>query len=100
MSHVDIDADQVFVPWDPVFRSLVTILVVEDDHELCSVYRDAMTYAGYAVIAVKDGLSALRVIDEDRPDTIVLDLDLPPLSGWDLRAEIAAHAETRDIPIL
>ena len=77
-----------------------TILVVEDDAELRALYRTALTMAGYTVVAVDDGWSALRWIDVDRPDGIVLDLGLPRLSGRDFRAEISAHAETRDIPIV
>lgn len=77
-----------------------TILVVEDDAELRALYRTALSLAGYMVIAVDDGISALRWIEVDRPDGIVLDLMLPRLGGRDLHAEIAAHAETRDIPVV
>ena len=74
--------------------------MVEDNAELRALYRTALTMTGYTVIAVEDGWSALRWIDMDRPDGIVLDLGLPRLSGRDLHAEITAHAETRDIPIV
>jgi CheY-like chemotaxis protein len=77
-----------------------TLLVVEDDAELRALYRTALALAGYTVIAVDDGISALRWIEADRPDGIVLDLMLPRLGGRDVQAEIAAHAETRDIPIV
>ena len=47
-----------------------TILVVEDDAELRVLYRTALALAGYTVIAVDDGISALRWIEADRPDGI------------------------------
>ena len=56
--------------------------------------------AGYVVVAVTDGIPALRWIEADRPDGIVLDLGLPRLSGRDVQREVAAHAETRSIPIV
>ncbi len=56
--------------------------------------------AGYAVVAVEDGLDALRRIDEERPGALVLDLELPRLSGQDVQREMAARSDTRDIPIV
>ena len=47
-----------------------------------------------------DGLQALRILDGGKPDAVILDLDLPLLSGQAVRAEIAAHAHTRDIPVI
>jgi DNA-binding response OmpR family regulator len=79
---------------------LTTILVVEDDAELRALYRTALTMAGYSVVTVEDGLEALRWIDAHRPDGILLDIGLPRLSGHDVQREVAAHAETRDIPII
>ena len=84
----------------PPLPRKATILVVEDDDELRTFYRIAMSMAGYAVVAVEDGLGALRHIETDPPDGILLDLTLPRLGGRDLQKEIAARAETRDIPIV
>lgn len=55
---------------------------------------------GYSVIAVEDGIDALRRIESAVPDLVVLDLDLPRLRGRDVHAELKAHAETRNIPIM
>jgi CheY-like chemotaxis protein len=56
--------------------------------------------AGYTVVAAEDGIDALRRIEDDRPQGIVLDLGLPRLGGRDVQQEIAARADTRDIPIV
>ena len=84
---------------DPSQRR-TTLLVVEDDPDLRSLYNVALSMAGYVVVAVGDGIEALRHIDSDPPDGIVLDLGLPRLGGRDVQQEVAAHAETRDIPII
>jgi two-component system KDP operon response regulator KdpE len=75
-------------------------LVVEDDSELRDLYRIELTMAGYNVSVVADGLAALEWIELERPDAILLDLGLPRLGGHDVQRELAAHAETRDIPII
>jgi DNA-binding response OmpR family regulator len=76
------------------------VLVVEDDAGLRGLYREVLVGAGYGVVAVEDGLDALRRIEVDTPNAIVLDLALPRLGGLDVHHEIAAHADTCDIPIV
>lgn len=60
----------------------------------------ALRIAGYAVLHASDGLIALRLLEHELPDLIVLDLDLPHLSGLDVQQEVVAHAETSVIPIV
>ena len=81
-------------------RTPPTVLVVEDDQPLREFYRVTLRYAGYAVVAVEDGLDALGWLEQHTPDIIVLDLTLVRVSGRDLQRELRAHAETRDIPIV
>lgn len=61
----------------------------------------ALRIAGVDVLSVGDGLSALRAIDQQFiPDAIVLDLDLPQVSGIDVHQEVVSHAETCAIPVI
>lgn len=76
------------------------ILVIEDDAPLRELYRSLLRQTGYTVVALGDGLSALRWIEERRPTAVVLDLVLPRLSGRDVYQELQAHPETRSIPIV
>jgi DNA-binding response OmpR family regulator len=76
------------------------ILIVEDDPDLRRLWRLALTLEGFDVTEAADGLDALRLIEEDPPALLVLDLGLPRLSGQAVRQEIAAHAVTRDLPII
>ncbi len=76
------------------------VLVVEDDAELRSLYRAALRAAGYFVFAVDDGIDALQYVEQTRPAAVVLDLGLPRLDGRDVQRELAAHPDTRDIPII
>src|SRR5258705_13570534 len=77
------------------------VLVVEDDPGLRGFYRTSLTVEGYAVHIVQDGLDALHYIEgHDAPDVIILDLDLPRVSGHDVYQELAAHTATSNIPIV
>ena len=79
-----------------------TILVVEDDAALRRFYRHVLSIKGHTVVAVEDGIDALRHIDavNESPDMIILDLDLPRLAGRDVKHELRAHTQTVNVPIL
>lgn len=76
------------------------MLVVEDDDTLSRLFRTTLSLAGFDVRTAGDGIQALREIDSAPPDLVVLDIGLPHISGLGVRQEIAAHARTRDIPIV
>lgn len=76
------------------------ILIVEDDENLRHLIRRSLAFSGFEVAEAGNGLHALRQLDTNPPDAIILDLGLPIISGQTVRAEIAAHAHTRDIPVI
>lgn len=80
--------------------STATVLVVEDDAATREMYRQALAASGYRTIAVGDGLGALRHLEGDRPDVVVLDLVLPTVAGHDVYKELRAHPETCEIPVI
>jgi CheY-like chemotaxis protein len=77
-----------------------TVLLVEDEADLRRLYADALKSAGLHVREAADGTDALLVMDDVRPDAIVLDLWLPMLDGMSVADEIASSSHTRDIPII
>lgn len=77
-----------------------TILVVEDDDSLRSLFRTALVVAGYDVREARDGFDALRSLDAAVPDLVVLDLGLPGISGRAVLQELSAQAHTRRIPVM
>lgn len=77
-----------------------TVLIVEDDRATREMYEYALRMAGLNVVVANDGFAALRAIDQEVPDVIVLDLDLPHSSGIDVHDEVMAHAETRITPVV
>jgi len=75
-------------------------LLVEDDRATREMFDYALRISGFSVSAHPDGFVALRAIEQQLPDVIVVDLDLPQVSGIDVVHEIVSHAETRAIPII
>ena len=73
------------------------VLVVDDQPEIRAVVQLGLEELGhYRVSAVATGERALRLLDVDRPDLVVLDAVLPGMTG----IELAAHAVLRDIPVV
>ena len=62
--------------------------------------RRGLGFVGFEVSEAANGLHALQQIDADPPDAVILDPDVPIISGQTVRTEIAAHAHTRDIPVI
>lgn len=75
------------------------LLVVDDDPNLLRMLRRGFVLAGYTVTAVEDGDAALRVMREQEPDLVVLDVMLPePLDGLEISRRVRAAGS--DVPIL
>jgi DNA-binding response OmpR family regulator len=72
----------------------VAVLVVEDDADLRYMFRIALTIAGFSVREAADGYLGLVMLEQDPPDVIVLDLNLPRVDGFSILEEIAS----RDAP--
>ena len=77
-----------------------TVLIVEDDDDLRRMFRTALMIEGFTVEEATDGVAALHRIHHEPPDLIVLDLGLPTVSGLIVYQEVAAHAHTRQIPVV
>ncbi|MFN8523610.1 MAG: response regulator transcription factor [Chloroflexota bacterium] len=60
------------------------VLVVDDEPHICLLMRETLSGAGMAVLTAEDGRQALRVIAEDEPDLIFLDVGLPDIDGYSL----------------
>jgi len=86
--------------YSPVPLSRPRVLVVEDDPQLAHLYCSALGLRGIACARAGDGLAALRSIEEGRPSLIVLDLNLPSVTGWTILRELAGNPLTSDIPVI
>jgi diguanylate cyclase (GGDEF)-like protein len=76
------------------------ILVVDDDLAMASALADALASEGYHVECAADGPACLRRALESTPDLILLDVNLPGLSGFDTAASLRRLSPTLAVPIL
>ena len=76
------------------------ILVVDDDLELLRLIAFALRQAGYMVLEAQDGPQALAVFERERPDLVVLDVNLPRLNGFEVLKKIRAVSEGLPVMML
>ncbi len=76
------------------------ILIVEDEPEIAKLIQLSLEKEGFSCHSNRDGLTALRVIQEQQPDLIILDLMLPGLDGLELCARIRQKPGAKDPYIL
>ena len=74
------------------------ILVVDDEQMLLDMVTDALTFAGYSVTAVADGLTALNTVRSQPPDLVILDVNMPEPDGFQVAKSV--RATHPDLPVL
>jgi CheY-like chemotaxis protein len=76
------------------------VLVVEDDGWIRRVMRDLLSDEGYEVIEAADGRTAIRLVAEQCPDVMLLDVAMPDFSGADVLCELRSRRRTRTLPVV
>jgi len=76
------------------------VLVVEDEEALSALLEYNLQKEGFDVRISGDGEDALLVVEEEKPDLVLLDWMLPGLSGIEICRRIRARADTRDTPVI
>ena len=76
------------------------ILVVEDQDDNRRILRDLLTASGYELIEAVDGEQGLTAAEQERPDLILMDIQLPGIDGYEVTRRIKANEALRNIPII
>ncbi|TMC22197.1 MAG: response regulator transcription factor [Chloroflexi bacterium] len=76
------------------------ILIVEDDDAVAEALTYNLKWNGYDVDAVTDGVSALKIIREDPPDLLILDVALPKMNGLDVCRQVRRTSSVATLPII
>lgn len=76
------------------------IVVVEDEEDILEVIRYNLAREGYRVSVARDGRKGLKLVRDEAPDLVLLDLMLPGLDGIELCRQLKADPVTRAIPII
>ena len=76
------------------------ILVVEDQEDNRQILRDLLATTDYEIIEAENGEEALAAVAKQRPDLILMDIQLPILDGYEATRRIKADPALRSIPII
>jgi two-component system phosphate regulon response regulator PhoB len=76
------------------------VLIAEDEAPLAEMLRYNFEKEGFQVSVARDGEEALTMIDEARPDLVILDWMLPQVSGLEVCRQVRRKPDTRDLPII
>lgn len=81
-------------------NTMKKIFIVEDDPFLVDIYVTKFEEKGYSVEAVRDGEEALGVIEKRDFDIIILDINLPKMSGWDVLRRLRENDKSQESKVI
>ena len=76
------------------------ILVVEDSEDNRQIIRDLLSSVGYELIEAADGAEGVALAQKERPDLILMDIQLPEMDGYEATRRIRAIPELARVPIV
>jgi len=79
---------------------MVKILYVEDDPVNARLVRRMLSDSGYKLLETADGLEGLRIAAEEIPDLILMDVNLPNISGLDITRRLKSDRKLAHIPVI
>jgi len=82
-------------PGDPI----TTVLLVEDHADSRHMYAEFLR-ADFTVVEAEDGIRALEIMGQSRPDVVITDLALPRMDGFELVTRMREDARLREIPVI
>lgn len=91
IANPDLDADR------PVRKK---VLIVEDNDLNMKLFNDLLVAHGYGTLQTKDGVEALALARQHRPDLILMDIQLPEVSGLQVTRWIKEDEDLRSIPVI
>jgi two-component system, cell cycle response regulator DivK len=81
-------------------RAAKKVLIVEDNDLNMKLFNDLLEAHGYCTLQTKDGVEALRMARQHRPDLILMDIQLPEVSGLEVTKWLKEDDNLRSIPII
>lgn len=79
---------------------LKCIICVEDEPDMIDLIRLILSRRGFEVKGAAGGVEGLRLIRQEPPDLILLDLMMPDMDGWEVYHQLKADEATKHIPVI
>jgi two-component system response regulator VicR len=80
--------------------NLKCILCVEDEPEMIDLIRLILGRRGFEVKGAAGGVEGLKMIRQEPPDLVLLDLMMPDMDGWEVYQQMKADEKTKHIPVI
>jgi two-component system cell cycle response regulator DivK len=77
-----------------------TVLIVEDNELNMKLFHDLLEAHGYGTLQTREGMEAMRLARQHRPDLILMDIQLPEVSGLEVTRWIKDDPELKSIPVV
>lgn len=77
-----------------------TVLIIEDDEFLSQMYATKLDLEGFTVREATTGLQGLKSLQKEKPDMVLLDLNLPEMNGFEVLQKMKEDPNLKDIPVL
>jgi DNA-binding response OmpR family regulator len=76
------------------------VIYIEDEQEMIDLVRLILTRKGFEVIGANGGRKGLKLVKDQLPDLVLLDLMMPDMDGWEVYQQMKADEKTRQIPVI
>ena len=76
------------------------ILIVEDQEDNRRILRDLLGNAGYELVEAESGEEALTAVEAQRPDLILMDIQLPVMDGYEATRRIRSNPDMKAVPVI
>ena len=78
----------------------IKVLHIDDKPEMTDLIKLILRKAGYEVMGALDGHAGLKMMEEFKPDVVILDLMMPDVDGWEVFQAIRANPRTATTPVI
>jgi two-component system cell cycle response regulator DivK len=92
--------EEIMQNGDHAGRAGKRVLIVEDNELNMKLFNDLLEAHGYTTLQTRDGVEALQMAREHRPDLILMDIQLPEVSGLEVTKWIKEDEDLRTIPVI
>jgi len=76
------------------------VFIIDDDPDIREIVQANLEGAGYAVVEARDGVEGLRMVHEENPDLVILDVLMPEVDGWEVMRRIQRDPRKAGLPVI
>jgi two-component system cell cycle response regulator DivK len=76
------------------------ILIIEDNEENRDALSRRLQRRGFEVIFAVDGLEGMEKVRNEKPDLVLMDMNMPKLDGWEATRQLKTDEATREVPVI